>query len=124
MLFGTINDFPAYGNLSGYSNKGKRACPICEDDTNSMWLDNCKKNVFLGNRKFLNANHRYRKWRKAFNGDPEEGRAPLPITGDGIYEKVKLMSNKFGKPFAGELVTGGWKKNQFSLNCLIGSHCM
>jgi hypothetical protein len=124
MLFGTINDFPAYGNLSGYSIKGKCACPICAENTDFMWLDNCKKNVFLGHRRFLNTKHRYRKWRKAFNGKSEEGRAPLPITGDEIYEKVKLLSNKFGKPFAGELVTGGWKKNQFSLNCLIGSHCM
>ena len=30
MLFCTINDFLAYGNLSGYSVKGHRACPICE----------------------------------------------------------------------------------------------
>ena len=28
MLFCTINDFPTYGNLSGYSVKGHRACPI------------------------------------------------------------------------------------------------
>ena len=33
MLFCTINDFPAYGNLSGYSVKGHKACPICEEDT-------------------------------------------------------------------------------------------
>ncbi|XP_045830720.1 uncharacterized protein LOC123922020 [Trifolium pratense] len=110
MLFGTINDFPAYGNLSGYIVKGKHACPICEDDTDSMWLEKCKKTVYLGHRKFLNTKHRYRKWRKAFNNESEEGRAPLSITGDQIYEKVKLMSNKFGKPFANELVTGGWKK--------------
>ena len=30
MLFCTLNDFPAYGNLSGYSVKGHHACPICE----------------------------------------------------------------------------------------------
>ena len=35
MLFCTINDFPAYGNLSGYSVKGHKACPICEEDTAS-----------------------------------------------------------------------------------------
>ena len=29
MLFCTINDFPAYGNLARYSVKGHRACPIC-----------------------------------------------------------------------------------------------
>ena len=33
MLFCTINDFPAYGNLSGYSVKGHFACPICEKNT-------------------------------------------------------------------------------------------
>jgi len=29
MVFCTINDFPAYENLSGYSVKGHHACPIC-----------------------------------------------------------------------------------------------
>ena len=33
MLFCTINDFPAYGNLSSYSVKGHRACLICQEDT-------------------------------------------------------------------------------------------
>jgi len=31
MIFCTINDFPAYGNLSGYSVKGHHACLICEE---------------------------------------------------------------------------------------------
>ncbi|XP_058733075.1 uncharacterized protein LOC131604664 [Vicia villosa] len=110
MLFGTINDFPAYGNLSGYSVKGKCACPICEDNTNWTRLEYCMKNVFLGHRRFLNTKHRYRKWRKSFNGKSEEAIAPVSLTGDQLHEKVKLLSNKFGKPFAGELVTCGWKK--------------
>ncbi|KHN40117.1 hypothetical protein glysoja_044765 [Glycine soja] len=29
MVFCTVNDFPPYGNLSGYSVKGHHACPIC-----------------------------------------------------------------------------------------------
>ena len=33
MLFCNINYFPAYGNLSDYSVKGHRACPICEEKT-------------------------------------------------------------------------------------------
>ena len=33
MLFCTINDFSAYGNLSEYKVKGNKACPICEKDT-------------------------------------------------------------------------------------------
>jgi len=38
MLFCTINDFPAYGNLSYYIVKGYKTCPICEEDTASQQL--------------------------------------------------------------------------------------
>ncbi|CAL8994488.1 unnamed protein product, partial [Prunus brigantina] len=34
-LMWTINDFPAYGNLSGCVVKGYKACPLCGDDTPS-----------------------------------------------------------------------------------------
>ena len=40
MLFCTINDFPALGNLSGFSTKGAKACPHCLDGTESVWLNN------------------------------------------------------------------------------------
>ena len=32
-LMWTINDFPAYENLSGWTIKGCLACPICNKDT-------------------------------------------------------------------------------------------
>ena len=51
MIFCTISDFPAYGNLSGYKTKGKKACPVCEDQTSSIWLKNCKKNCIHGTSK-------------------------------------------------------------------------
>ena len=35
ILLWTINDFPAYGNLSGCSIKGYYACPICSEGTYS-----------------------------------------------------------------------------------------
>jgi len=28
-LMWTINDFPAYADLSGWPNRGEKACPIC-----------------------------------------------------------------------------------------------
>ena len=31
-LLWTINDFPVYGNLFGYSTKGKLACSVCNKD--------------------------------------------------------------------------------------------
>ena len=123
MLFGTINDFPAYGNLSGYSIKGEKACPICEDGTDTMWLKLCQKNVFLGHRRFLSSNHHYSGWRNAFNGNPEYDRAPPTLIGDQIFEKVKDVNIQFGKPFAHKVVTGGWKKRSFFFNCHIGNLC-
>ncbi|KAK6794141.1 hypothetical protein RDI58_007594 [Solanum bulbocastanum] len=44
----TINDFPAYGNLSGWSTKGKLACPCCNKDTASIRLANDKEQCFMG----------------------------------------------------------------------------
>ncbi|KAD3336088.1 hypothetical protein E3N88_31607 [Mikania micrantha] len=72
MIFSTISDFPAYGNLSGYSTKGKKACPVCEDETSSIWLKNCKKTVYMGHRRFLPTGHIYRKKKDEFDGNTEE----------------------------------------------------
>ena len=38
VLLWTINDFPAYGNLSGCTTKGYKACPICGDNTTTVYL--------------------------------------------------------------------------------------
>ena len=46
MLFFTINDFPAYGNLSGYTCKGKKACPVCIDDLEALRLEYSQKDVY------------------------------------------------------------------------------
>nr|XP_027193555.1 uncharacterized protein LOC101504995 [Cicer arietinum] len=61
MLFCTINDFHAYGNLCGYSVKGHKACPICEEGTCYQQLKHGRKVVYVGHRKFLKFNHPYQK---------------------------------------------------------------
>lgn len=97
MLFCTINDFPAYGNLCGYSVKGHKGCPICEEETCFKQLKHGKKTVYLGHRKFLKPNHPYRKLRKAFNGEQEFETAPQALTGEQVYQRVKDVNVKFGK---------------------------
>jgi len=97
MIFCTINDFPAFGNLSGYSTKGGKACPTCEDDTVDMWLPNSRKTVYMGHRRFLPSNHQYRKQKKSFNGAREHGIARFPLTGEEIYARVKDIVIEFGK---------------------------
>ncbi|KAJ9560349.1 hypothetical protein OSB04_005509 [Centaurea solstitialis] len=97
MVFCTINDFPAYGNLSGYSTKGAKACPICEDDTHSLRLRNCKKNVFMGHRRSLPRIHPYRKLKKLFDGKTEHGVVRPPLDGPTTYSRVENLNIVLGK---------------------------
>jgi len=53
LLFCTINDFSAYGNLSGYSVKGHYACSICEEKTSYHQLKHARRTCYIGHRKFL-----------------------------------------------------------------------
>ncbi len=39
-LMWTINDFPIYGDLSGWNTNGALACPCCNYNTHSRWLKN------------------------------------------------------------------------------------
>ena len=51
LLLWTINDFPAYANMSGWSTKGHFACPCCHVNTCSRRLVNGKKIYYLGHHR-------------------------------------------------------------------------
>lgn len=70
-LMWTINDFPAYGDLFGWNTKGALACPSCNYNTRSRWLKYGGKYCFMGHRRFLDKNHRFRKDRTLFDGTQE-----------------------------------------------------
>jgi len=89
-LLWTINDFPALGNLSGISTKGKYACPYCHTDTCYQWLTNGRKGCYMGHRRFLPARHSWRNNTTSFNGQRERRCAPKPLSGAEVlsqYEK-------------------------------------
>ena len=86
MIFCTINDFPAYGNLSGYSVKGHHTCPICEKDTSYIQLKHGKKTVYTRHRRFLKPFHPYRHMKKAFNGTSESDSALIPLSGHEVLD--------------------------------------
>nr|XP_043639389.1 uncharacterized protein LOC122610466 [Erigeron canadensis] len=110
LLFCTINDFPAYGNLSGYSTKGKKACPVCRDDTDSLRLQHCRKHVFVNHRRFLSKYLPYRKLdAKLFYGKPVRGVASPSSDGRTVYSEVEDINTIFGKGDKG-LPDGIWKK--------------
>ena len=101
-LMWTINDFPAYGMLSGWMTQGKLACPIYMEDTKSFTLRNgCKNSWFDCHRRFLDNDHPYKNNRNAFKKntvDHEDPPARLSgrevLTGSGIF----LRSSSWEKP--------------------------
>ncbi|KAL4018173.1 hypothetical protein IC575_021763 [Cucumis melo] len=97
VLLWTINDFPAYGNLSGFSVKGYKACPICGDNTSAIELKYGKKMTYLGHRRFLARNHPYRRQKKSFNGEKELKTISEPLSGEAIYSRIKDLEFPRGK---------------------------
>ncbi|XP_073298510.1 uncharacterized protein [Primulina huaijiensis] len=81
VLLWTINDFPAYGNMSGCVVKGNHACSICAEETYSTRLKHCRKMSYTGHRRFLPLSLPYRRQKKAFNGKQEFNLAPKPLSG-------------------------------------------
>ncbi|XP_042980114.1 uncharacterized protein LOC122310298 [Carya illinoinensis] len=88
VLMWTISDFPAYGDLSGWSMKGRLACPICMGNTRSRWLKHGKKFSYMGHRRFLPSNHRWRMMAKTFDGTREIDPSPTMPTPDEILEQL------------------------------------
>ncbi|XP_062029071.1 uncharacterized protein LOC133745094 [Rosa rugosa] len=97
VLLWTINDFPAYGNLSGSIVKGYNACPICLDQTRPHRLKRGKKMAFMRHRRFLPRHHPYRKQAAAFDNTIEEDLPPLPLTGEEVFSRVEGLNCVCGK---------------------------
>ncbi|XP_062010496.1 uncharacterized protein LOC133726869 [Rosa rugosa] len=89
LLFWTINDFPAYGNLSGSIVKGYNACHICLEKTKPTRLVNGGKMAYIVHRRFLGRNHPYRRQKVAFDNFPEHSPSPVPLSGEEVLERVE-----------------------------------
>jgi len=84
--------------LSGWRTSGKLACPVCNYDTWSKYLSKSKKMCYMGHRRFLDSNHKWRKNKKCFDGYEEFKVAPIPLLGSTILEKNGERENLFGNP--------------------------
>ena len=85
LLFVTINDWPALGNLSGQTNKGYRTSTHSLDDTCSVYLKHSKKIVYLGQRRFLPPKHPLR----------EEGKNILKVLEKNVRSQCTVMVNLY-----------------------------
>ncbi|XP_024196057.1 uncharacterized protein LOC112199248 [Rosa chinensis] len=97
VLFWTINDFPAYGNLSGSVTKGYNGCPICCENTKPHRLSHGQKMSHIVHRRWLPRHHPYRRQTKEFNNLPEYETAPEPLSGEEVLQRVEGMNRPFGK---------------------------
>jgi hypothetical protein len=100
----TINDFPTYGMLSGWSMHGKLACPYCMENNKAFTLTNGgKASFFYCHRHFLPYNHRYRK--DFFVGRVEKDVASSRLSGEEfimLYQSTMtlcLVFNQVSKSF-------------------------
>jgi hypothetical protein len=95
VLMWTINDFPVYGMLSGWSTHGKLACPYCIENNKAFTLTNRgKASFFYCHRRFLPHNHRYRKNKKDFFvGRVEKDVAPPRFSGEELHDVVSVYGD-------------------------------
>jgi len=89
-LMWTINDFLAYGMVSGWSTHGKLACLYCMENNKAFTLTNGgKASFFYCHYRFLPHNHKYRKNRKDFFvGIVENDVAPPHLSGEELFDVV------------------------------------
>lgn len=106
-LMWTIDDFLAYGTLSGWSTSGRFACPCCNIRTQFKWLKYGKKYCFMGHQRFLKSGHKYRNDAKSFDGTKETRPAPCAISGSQVLDQVKDIKFTLGK--SSEEVSGVMK---------------
>lgn len=96
-LLWTISDFPGLAYLSGWSTKGRLACPVCHEHTHSEWLEHGGKFCYMGHRRFLDHGHDFRKDTKHFDGK-EDHRRPAPrLSGKNVLDSLSGINFKFGK---------------------------
>ena len=85
----TINDFLAYGNLSGWSTKGYKVCLVCNIETSSRKLNS--KICYMGHRRYFQHGHSWRASRE-HDGDFEFDPALKEYSGDDILRQLEKIN--------------------------------
>lgn len=96
-LLWTINDFPALAYLYGWTTSGRYACPSCGPATKSFHLKKGKKMCYMGHRRWLPINHKYRRQRMQFDGLVETGLSPEKMSGTTVLKMLEGKEFVLGK---------------------------
>ncbi|XP_058210407.1 uncharacterized protein LOC131322874 isoform X2 [Rhododendron vialii] len=93
----TFHDLPAYGDMSGWNTKGALAGPSCNYGTHSRWLKHGGKYCFMGHRRFLDKDNKFRKDRISFDGSQEMEVTPRMLSGQEVMMYTEHLECKSGK---------------------------
>nr|GEV66541.1 hypothetical protein [Tanacetum cinerariifolium] len=82
-LMWTVNDFLAFGMLSGWSTHGKLSCPYCMEKSKAFTLQHGRKTSFFAyHRQFLPRDHSFRRNKDGFiKGQVERDEPPHRLSG-------------------------------------------
>ena len=97
-----MHDLPGLGYTHGCATQGEVACPECHSLTCSLQLKKGSKRCFMGHRRFLPSDHRYRSDVKLFDGKADHRPAPIPLTGQQIFDITANLDTSFGKDPTGK----------------------
>jgi hypothetical protein len=107
----TISDLPGLNTIAGCVTSGEYGCPKCHSLTCSLYLNKGNKTCFMGHRRFLDENHRFRTADKDFfDGTVETRTAPVPLTGEEVDALTENMETVFGKDPTGKPPTNKRKR--------------
>nr|GFB45563.1 hypothetical protein [Tanacetum cinerariifolium] len=105
-LMWTVNDFLAYGMLSGWSTHGKLSCPYCMEKSKAFTLKHGRKTSFFDcHRQFLPRGHSFRRNKDGFIKGRVERDEPPPrlsgkeFTGFGVYHNWTKRSIFWDLPY-------------------------
>jgi hypothetical protein len=96
IIFVCIHDAPGGFIVSGQP-KGESRCPVCMDETTSVYLPSSRKLVSIWHWRFLERKHKYRKMKRYFDNTIEKGSALKWYTGKLLFKMVKNIQVVFGK---------------------------
>jgi hypothetical protein len=97
ILFVTVSDSPVARNLFGQSKKVGCRCPLCFRETDSQYLSESWKIVYMGHRRNIPMKHPFQSMKDKFNDSTEKWRPPPLLIGHEAYEMVKDVHIVLGK---------------------------
>jgi hypothetical protein len=89
ILIMTVSDSPEACNLSVESKKVACGCPHYFRETDSQYLSESQKTVYMGHRCCIPIKHQFQNMNDQFNGNTEKRCPPPHLICHEVYEMVK-----------------------------------